>query len=689
MSSCCAAAEPPRPPIRCRPCLVGLLGLVLAAWPVSQAAVLTDFTRQAGTVSLADFELPGGAADRMLDRFAQQSGIQVLFPTEEVRDVQTNPVHGRFTPREALEQMLAGTALVAEFDGFNGLAAIARARGTGTEIVRLPPFVVDSRPLVWHYAKLEKFEMLSACTAEATNRAIEQIYRLHEALGLLLPPDRQVAAAMPELYIVHSDRSQVSVSDELMVEFRRLETLQAGVPATESAGGWLKRNHGFWDHDGYVVYLKLNEEGFFTGSLGLTADYVRYVLEHRLPGSPPWLVEGMMELYRSVQLDPYGVRVSAFSANPQALKRPGGVVRLAKADALAEALGATGVGRRQDLILRPLAEMFEQDPPPHGDPRREQWRAQAALFLRWALDSGARHTRWPRLWDLVAQAGREPLKEADFRRAFRMGYAQAENELRRYLPKAQRHAVELRPVRFAPDLRPELHRASDLEIGWVKGDLDRLKMRYVRRHFPTLTDHYLKLTREALDRAQAQSPEDPRVLGLLGLLACDHGDDATAAPLLAAAVAGRDNRPRVYWELARIRAQELRTRAAETLADPAAVAAVVDLLEQARARSPAQPAVYELLAEVWQWHAITLSRSQLAVLQDGLRYFPRRLSLIAPVARLHARHGYQVEAQAILVRALQMATDRASREQLLSLREEIHLYAGRMDRARLASGAAP
>lgn len=689
MSSCCAAAELPRPTIRRRHCLLALLGLALAGWPASRAAVVTDFTLPAGTVSFVDFDLPGGTADRTLERFAQQSGIQMLFPTEEVREVRTNPVHGRFTPREALEQMLAGTALVAEFDGFNGLAAIARARGTGTEIVRLPPLVVDSRPLVWHYAKLEKFEILSACTAEATGRAIEQIHRLHEALALLLPPDRQVAAAMPELYVLHSDRSQVSVSDELMAEFRRLETLQAVGPAIEPAGGWLKRNHGFWDHDGYVVYLKINEEGFFTGSLGLTADYVRYVLERRLPGSPPWLVEGMMELYRSVQLDPYGVRVSAFSANPQALKRPGGVVRLAKADELAETLGAADSGWRQEVSLRPLAEILEQDPPPRGDPRRELWQAQAALFLRWALDSGTRHTRWPQLWELVAQAGREPLNEAGFRRAFRMGYAQAENELRRYLPKARRQAVELRPDRFAPDLRPELRLASDLEIGWVKGDLDRLKMRYVRRHFPTLTDHYLKLTREALERARSQSPEDPRVLGLLGLFACDHGDDETAAPLLAAAVAGQDNRPRIYWELARIRARELRTQAVETLAAPAAVAAVVDLLEQARERSPAQPVVYELLAEVWRWHAITLSRSQLAVLQDGLRYFPRRLGLIAAVARLHARHGYQAEAQAILVRALQMATDRASREQLLSLREEIHLYAGRLDRARLASGAAP
>jgi len=668
--------------------LACLFGLVLAAEPASRAAGL-DFARPAGTLSIGDFDLPGGSAERTLDRFAQQSGIQLIYPTEEVRHVRTNPVQGRFTPREALERLLAGTPLVAQFDGFNGLAAIALARGSGSnEIVALPPYVVDARPLSWHYAQVGKFEVLSAGTEEATKRAIEQIHRLHEALALLLPEELQGAPAVPELYVLHSDRSQVVVSEELMAEFRRLEGLGMGRDGASSTG-WLKHNHGFWDYDGYVVYLKIDEEGFFSGKLGLSPDYVRHVLERRMVGMPPWLVEGMLELYRSAELDPYGVRVTAFSANPQALRRPGGVVRLESTQGLISALGGEGSGRRFNVELLPLAEVFEADPPPPGDPRRARWQAQSALFLRWALDGGSRSSRWPLLWELVQQAGERPVDDHSQRRVFRLGYAQTETEMRRYLVRSQRQAVEVRPARFELLPRYELRRAGDLEVGWVKGDLDRLKMRYVRQHFPTLTAHYMAQTRDALEQARLQAPDDARVLGLLGLFACDAGDDDEAAPLLAAAVAGGLARPRVYWELARIRIQELKFRPDAGPAETAKLAEIVGLLDSVRALAPAQPMGYELLAEVWQWHAITLSRSQLAVLQEGLRYFPRRLSLIAAVARLHARHGYQAEAQAILAHALRMATDEASREQLLSLRDEIHLYAGRMDRARLAYGAAP
>jgi outer membrane receptor protein involved in Fe transport len=57
------------------------------------------------------FDLPSDLAEKSLRRFSAQSGVQVLFPTAVVAGVRTQPVHGTFTSREALEHMLEKTPL--------------------------------------------------------------------------------------------------------------------------------------------------------------------------------------------------------------------------------------------------------------------------------------------------------------------------------------------------------------------------------------------------------------------------------------------------------------------------------------------------------------------------------------------------------------------------------------------------
>ena len=47
-----------------------------------------------------------------LKRFLNQSGGQVVYLVDSVRGVATKPVRGRFTAREALQRMLAGTPLM-------------------------------------------------------------------------------------------------------------------------------------------------------------------------------------------------------------------------------------------------------------------------------------------------------------------------------------------------------------------------------------------------------------------------------------------------------------------------------------------------------------------------------------------------------------------------------------------------
>lgn len=72
------------------------------------------------------FDLPPDSAERSIKRLSEQSGVEVLFPTNLARDVRTNAVRGEFTPREALDQMLVGTGLMPAQDRATGALTIRR-----------------------------------------------------------------------------------------------------------------------------------------------------------------------------------------------------------------------------------------------------------------------------------------------------------------------------------------------------------------------------------------------------------------------------------------------------------------------------------------------------------------------------------------------------------------------------------
>jgi hypothetical protein len=73
------------------------------------------------------FDIPAGDADKMLQRFAVQSGVEVLFSTEAAKGVQTNAIKGTFAVEDAVRRMLSGTPLYLVNDAKNGVLRIARA----------------------------------------------------------------------------------------------------------------------------------------------------------------------------------------------------------------------------------------------------------------------------------------------------------------------------------------------------------------------------------------------------------------------------------------------------------------------------------------------------------------------------------------------------------------------------------
>jgi len=80
-----------------------------------------------------NFDIPAGRAERSLRQYSAQSGVQLVYPTAVVRDVQTRAVKGRYTDREALEYMFASTPLRVVRDDKTGALTIMRSPPAGTK----------------------------------------------------------------------------------------------------------------------------------------------------------------------------------------------------------------------------------------------------------------------------------------------------------------------------------------------------------------------------------------------------------------------------------------------------------------------------------------------------------------------------------------------------------------------------
>jgi TonB-dependent receptor len=117
-----------------------------------RASGLTLLIASALFLSAADntkksFNLPAGAAGQTLKQFAAQAGCEIVFAPETAGSVPTKAVHGSFTPREALDLMLADTGLVASQDAKTGAFAV-RKGAADPNAPRAAPVVAQSdRPI--------------------------------------------------------------------------------------------------------------------------------------------------------------------------------------------------------------------------------------------------------------------------------------------------------------------------------------------------------------------------------------------------------------------------------------------------------------------------------------------------------------------------------------------------------------
>lgn len=76
----------------------------------------------------ATFEIPAGSLSSTLDRFARQSGQQVVYRADDVRSARSSGVNGTMTSAAALRVLLTGTGFAAHSDSSGAVAIVRSAR---------------------------------------------------------------------------------------------------------------------------------------------------------------------------------------------------------------------------------------------------------------------------------------------------------------------------------------------------------------------------------------------------------------------------------------------------------------------------------------------------------------------------------------------------------------------------------
>ena len=101
--------------------VAGNAPLARAATPVAAAASAARESHEPRA-----FAIPAGDASTSLDAFSRQSGAALVFVVDQVRGIRTPELQGQYRPREALERLVAKTALTVAEDARTGALMIKR-----------------------------------------------------------------------------------------------------------------------------------------------------------------------------------------------------------------------------------------------------------------------------------------------------------------------------------------------------------------------------------------------------------------------------------------------------------------------------------------------------------------------------------------------------------------------------------
>ena len=477
--------------------------------------------------------------------------------------------------------------------------------------VQLPPFIVETtKGIPWRYGRIPEFEILSRCEEGTTDRLVLAYLRASRLLGTVLPPRYQLALDVPPTLIFYDEKSWSAVEKDAAAALFRSRTILSsdplpGVPAAPAGSRGFFDNLMLSDADVIATFTVVSSRTVDLQETYLTPEYVKSLLVSRQPALPKWLIAGFLRVYARMKFQDDMVRLEY--KRWQFGERPA----LASRNATAEEM------------MPSLADFFSEQSLRAGrDPWI--WIDQAELFVAWGINP-AEPGRVTAFWRFVELASTGPPTEEGFQACFGFGYAEAARQMVAYAASSRRTEWPFpRENARLPGFRTCV--ATEGEIARIKGDWERLEVRYVRKHAPDLESTYVDLARRTLRKAYDHDDRDPRLLAVLGLLEVDAGNKTAAREFLEAAVAQAVVRPRAYYELARLRYDVLfgRSTRDDGKLTPEQANSILEPLLAGSRQAPPLAAVYELMSHVAFHSTEPPSAEILAALAEGERLFPGR-----------------------------------------------------------------
>lgn len=552
-----------------------------------------------------------------------------------------------------------GLALCA---GYAGGVRAAPSMVVEGPTVELPEFVVSGQaelpqPEPWRYTTTPGYEVLSTATDRATRRLLQQFQLFEAALKIVWPVERP-ARSRPAVLILCGrgkdfDRFDAVGRGAAPLGGRATRLLENGtqtifvvdlatrylsLPPMAAPGGAARPGPAAEGEDTDVADADVpagDEDGIrVNGSQQLCREYVRHVLGRHQPRLPPWLEEGLAQLFMGMEVSRSSITFARLTPTLQLVEGDEGEFHSAL--------------RGRPLL--PLGELFamERDAPEATHAIGSIWAKQAQAFVHLGLYGGKGRYRTAFL-RFATRAAAAPVSEQMFIECFGFDYRRMERELRLHVqvPRFEYFKFTAEPGRgLTVPAAPELRDATPDEVGRLLGDALALA-----------GDDAQALRERRL--AQARGARDPRVLAALGEAEIARGNAQRGHELLARAVAADVDRPEAYVALARHRLAET----ADPL-DARTAAEILRLLFDARRLAPPDAGVYRTIATVWTRSAVTPSTANLEVLYEGLGHFPRDAVLACALAGLEERLGHLEEARRLVTLGLRTSTDDATRGQL-------------------------
>lgn len=532
---------------------------------------------------------------------------------------------------------------------------------TEGQTVKLPTMTVtDSAALPelesWHYGRITGFEVLSNASENETRKLLADFQKFQQAVQLMWPaPIKPLAAASMVLcgrgnqydrFVSRTATADAAVVPSLFVRNREqvaiivdLQTEQLSINDPTAL-----INTGAATVDYQVDHYRQ-----------LYREYVHYLLSQGEVRPPAWLEEGLAQIIMDIELREKTLIYGKIDSHRG--EATGGSPLEAEENDASVAGAVVGeqpfnvvLQRRKFIPFGQFLALTHDAPEAKNPLGNNLWAKQAYAFVHFCLfGENLRHKE--ALTTFVGRLTREPLSEALFKDCFKIGYTDMEKQLRAYLrhTKHKYQQYNLQPDDRLKADAIELTDATATHVGLLKGDALRL----TGQPGAALAEYRM---------AYLRGSRDPALLAALGQT---ESDASVARRHLDDAIKAGTNRPSAYVAQARLRLADFQT-------DPGPdgkltntqVAAVLTPLFKARSFSPPLPETYATIAAAWKLSSVAPKPEHLAVLDEGIRRFPRDTNLIIETVELYRLAGAPANATAVGQVGLRFATEPASRARL-------------------------